>query len=239
METADVKKPWYKKWWGIIILILTWWISLPVLSLYYIWLKTNWQKSIKIGATVAIIIIWFAVPMLAPHKNTAVVQDVKNVQQPVVAKQSVSAPTAPTQKISELDSVSKIENAIKTVGDFDVTVWTSDKDMADAKSKPPFQIMVIAYGDQIQSCFDAKSKAFNVMKVIYTNDELKGEVARIAFMGWNQLKASLGSKDATFDWNATGPSNIWNVLQQYKSYQDDTVSLNLRTYGVRYNEDCN
>lgn len=46
-------KPWYKTWWGIILAILFW----PISILWYTWKKSNWRKNVKIGITAAIIII--------------------------------------------------------------------------------------------------------------------------------------------------------------------------------------
>lgn len=42
------EKPWYKKWWGIILTI----IFFPFVVPYLVWTKTTWNKWIKIGITV-------------------------------------------------------------------------------------------------------------------------------------------------------------------------------------------
>jgi archaellum component FlaF (FlaF/FlaG flagellin family) len=143
-----------------------------------------------------------------------------------------------TETIPAADTVSAIENAINATGDYEVTVWTINGDFANAKSSPPFEVIVNTTASQIQDCFDAKNKLFNVMKAVYDSNALKSDVARIKFTAWGQLKASLGSQDAGFDWSVSEPSNLWKILQQYKSYEDESSSLNQRTYGVRINSSC-
>ena len=44
---ASTMKPWYKKWWGIILAILIW----PLFLIWYAWAKSSWGKGLKIGAT--------------------------------------------------------------------------------------------------------------------------------------------------------------------------------------------
>ncbi|MDF1518259.1 MAG: DUF308 domain-containing protein [Lutibacter sp.] len=143
-----------------------------------------------------------------------------------------------TEVIPTTDTVSAIEKAINATGDYEVTVWTINGDFANAESSPPFEVIVNTTASQIQDCFDAKNKLFNVMEAVYNNNAFKDNVARIKFTAWGELKASLGAKDTGFDWSASGPSNFWKVLQQYKSYEDESGSLDQRTYGVRINNSC-
>lgn len=44
-------KPWYKKWWGVIIAILL----LPYFLLWFVWAKTKWTRFVKVGATIILI----------------------------------------------------------------------------------------------------------------------------------------------------------------------------------------
>ena len=57
-------KPWYKNWWGIILIIALW----PFVILYLVWAKTNWDKKIKIGIT-ALLVILFIFGMTASTQN--------------------------------------------------------------------------------------------------------------------------------------------------------------------------
>jgi|GEM_PF-6442092 len=50
-------KPWYKEWWGILILIIVWPISLSVLLIHLIWNKTKWNKGVKIVASLLVVIV--------------------------------------------------------------------------------------------------------------------------------------------------------------------------------------
>lgn len=49
IERADKAiKPWYKKWWGILLVIF----FFPILVPYLVWAKTSWNKTIKVVITV-------------------------------------------------------------------------------------------------------------------------------------------------------------------------------------------
>jgi hypothetical protein len=48
-------KPWYKKWWGIIIAI----VILPYFLLWFIWAKTKWVLPLKTVSTVALVMLAF------------------------------------------------------------------------------------------------------------------------------------------------------------------------------------
>lgn len=50
-------KPWYKKWWGILLIILFW----PIAAIWAIWAKTNWSTVVKLVATAGIVVVIIAV----------------------------------------------------------------------------------------------------------------------------------------------------------------------------------
>ncbi|MCK5332451.1 hypothetical protein KAJ41_01140 [Candidatus Parcubacteria bacterium] len=52
-----------------------------------------------------------------------------------------------------------------------------------------------------------------------------------------QLRASLGSSDIGFNCNASGPSNFWKILLQFR--RNESVSLNKMTWGEKINNQCN
>lgn len=49
-------KPWYKKWWGILLTFM----FFPILVPYLVWTKTSWNKVAKIGITIVCLFIIFA-----------------------------------------------------------------------------------------------------------------------------------------------------------------------------------
>lgn len=54
-EVQNSQKPFYKKWWGVIIIIL----FLPFFAIWYVWAKTKWNAFVKGLATLGIILITF------------------------------------------------------------------------------------------------------------------------------------------------------------------------------------
>ncbi|MBI2575253.1 hypothetical protein HYV82_05205 [Candidatus Woesearchaeota archaeon] len=55
-DAAGTEKPWYQKWWGMLILVLTTGI-LGVIGIYLIWGKTKWPKAAKIAVTVVVVAV--------------------------------------------------------------------------------------------------------------------------------------------------------------------------------------
>jgi len=53
MTEQTISKPWYKKWWGIILTI----IFFPFIVPYLVWTKTIWNKWVKIAITAVCAII--------------------------------------------------------------------------------------------------------------------------------------------------------------------------------------
>lgn len=54
-QNTPSKKPWYKKWWGVLLTIMLF----PILVPYLVWIKTNWHKGIKIAITIVCILFVF------------------------------------------------------------------------------------------------------------------------------------------------------------------------------------
>ncbi|GEM_PF-4409229 len=55
-DAAGTEKPWYQKWWGILILVLTTGL-LGAMGIYLIWGKTKWPKAVKIASTVIVVAV--------------------------------------------------------------------------------------------------------------------------------------------------------------------------------------
>jgi len=134
-------------------------------------------------------------------------------------------------------SVKNFETSVPRVGHFEITVWDMKANLLTEDTKPPYEVIVNGVSNNID-CFDAKYSLYEIMKRIYTDAALQNKIARIKVTIPYQLRASLGSKDATFDWDSNGPSNFWQVLLEYKPYENESGPLNERTYGVKINQSC-
>jgi hypothetical protein len=125
----------------------------------------------------------------------------------------------------------RVSNIVGAYWTFEVTIATLKGDFATSSSKPPFVIIINTTSSDVSSCFDAKDKLFSIMKALYTNSDTKGKIARVRFSAWGYLQASLGSSDLWFSRSDSGPSNLFKVLLQYKSYEDESGPMNTRTRG--------
>lgn len=55
MKKETELKPWYKKWWGVIVCIL----FFPITLIFLVWKKTEWKSYVKVLTTMAILIVTF------------------------------------------------------------------------------------------------------------------------------------------------------------------------------------
>ena len=137
------------------------------------------------------------------------------------------------------DLIAKIENSVKSVDDFEVTVWTENGSFANANDAGLFEVIVNSTNDQITDCFDAKSNLHDVMQALYSDPSIAAKVSRVKFTAWGELKASIGADDGKkIDWNASGPSLLWSTLLQYGSQEDENGALTARTWGEQINAEC-
>ena len=65
-ESTQKKKVWYKKWWGILIVLAIW----PYFLLWYVWAKTDIKKKYKILLTIILVVfIFFINKALKPIRH--------------------------------------------------------------------------------------------------------------------------------------------------------------------------
>ena len=205
----------------------------------------------KIITILAVLFVAGMITFISERKNTtnhSTIADNTTSEQIIAEKPDPLTQTisqAQTQQItpvlvtnSDLDPVSAIQKVLNPSDTYELTIWTVDDNLAKANSKPPFEVIINTSNGQISDCFAAKNILFGLMKTAYTNDQTKDKISRLQFTAWGQLKASLGSKDAVFNWNDAGPTNFWTTLQKYKSYVDEISPMDERTFGVRINKSC-
>jgi len=83
-EVIPQTKPWYKKWWGILIVICIW----PYFFIWFVWSKTKWNKLAKAGATAGLIVAaLIGVTIMAQGSSTP------NQPAPVAKTTSTPKPT--------------------------------------------------------------------------------------------------------------------------------------------------
>jgi hypothetical protein len=134
----------------------------------------------------------------------------------------------------------RIEAIVKSVGDYEVTIWDAKSNMAKSTTKPPYEVVVNAGNGKIANCSYAKNIAVEIMKKLYTDKIAKDKISRVLFTSMGNLRVSLGSEDGlAMDWATAGPTNFWKVMMSYKSYEDETGALNQRTWGKSIGNDCN
>jgi len=138
-EAQNSQKPIYRKWWGVILIIL----FLPVFAIWYVWAKTAWSKTAKWIVTVVIVIFSMGVIGSTESNNNQPTQQAP-VEQPAPAAQETdnnsptsqastpaqdAAPAAPTDQASlEKYLTSIISSASPDMSLKNVDVEKSDPD---------------------------------------------------------------------------------------------------------------
>ena len=89
-------KEWYKNWWGIILAIL----FLPFFAIWFIWAKTNWNKTIKAVVTFLVLII----SIIAISSDDPETKD-KQIQP---AQQQQANQEQPTQEVNQETQVPQV-----------------------------------------------------------------------------------------------------------------------------------
>lgn len=107
MANPQTPKPWYKKWWGVLFIVITWPISLPLLLLFLVWKKASWNKALKIGATVIIVLVFGGIissfDKSSPSQPTT--QVAQNQQPKKELKQVFDVPSFLGKNIDQLKTV--------------------------------------------------------------------------------------------------------------------------------------
>jgi hypothetical protein len=73
--TTEVKKDWYKTWWGILILVLFFPVALPAFGIWYIWTKNKLNKPLRWAVTIVLSLIIIGVLSSFGSKPTTTTTD--------------------------------------------------------------------------------------------------------------------------------------------------------------------
>ena len=96
-ESMPKGKPWHKKWWGVLLIILFW----PISSIWAVWAKTKWPNVGKAVVTALIVIIVVAIGSADDSSTTKT----KNDEQVAATKTAgVDKPKTETTKASSVNA---------------------------------------------------------------------------------------------------------------------------------------
>lgn len=147
--------------------------------------------------------------------------------------------TVPVVQNLPTEPQARIESIIKSIGDYEITLWDAKENLAKSTTPPPYEVIINVGSGKIASCSYAKNVAFDIMKKLYTDSVVKDKISRVKFTSWGHLSVSVGGEDGRkTDWNSSGPTNFWTVMMKYKPYEDETGKLNQRTWGKEIANNC-
>ncbi len=94
-QQASTKKVWYKKWWGILLLLGIW----PYFLAWYAWSKTGWNKFVKALVTIpaAFALIIGITAMATPSSNITKRPDNPDPAKKTQTEQVATAPEPPAE----------------------------------------------------------------------------------------------------------------------------------------------
>ncbi len=87
-------KPWYKQWWGILIVICI----LPYFFIWYIWSKTHWNKFAKVAGTAGLAIV----ALIGIIVMVSISSDHSTQSTQAATAPSTSKPQTPTTSLAAL-----------------------------------------------------------------------------------------------------------------------------------------
>lgn len=193
--------------------------------------KSNSVRNVLIGVVVGtLLILALAISIAmddASNNNSNNTQNIAKQNEPAIQN---NLPTEPQARIGAI---------IKSVGNYEVTLYDSKENLVTAKTLPPYEVIINAGNGKISDCKYAKNVVFDIMKKLYTDSAVKDKISRVRFTSWGHLSVSVGGEDgAKTDWNSSGPTNFWTVIMKYKPYEDETGKLNQRTWGKEIANNC-
>lgn len=179
-------------WLGIALMFLP-----PVVQRLSVYLHRFVRYGIVIGLFV---IIGINLPTTLTTQNQP--QDVPQVSSDTSAAPEVkNDPTPPVNALSGIKGIS-------------VEIFDTQGRMG-SKAQPPVEIIVQS---SVSDCFDAKTKLFDVMKAVYTDQSLQASLGRVVFNAPPFLRAALDAEDgyalSAASWKSSGPSNFYDVLKR-------------------------
>ena len=143
----NVKKEWYKTWWGIFLIFIFW----PILIPYLIWAKTGWKLITKIiTSAVLLLIVLFGILGENEGDNNKTTTEPKAAEQP---KKEVEQPKQePKQDYTVTKDNSKGMFIIQvivpeTATETEIYRALQDTQMKVRKEYSEDNIMIVAYSD--------------------------------------------------------------------------------------------
>lgn len=102
MKEETTLKPWYKKWWGVILTIM----FFPFIVPYLVWSKTTWNKWVKVAIT-AVCVIFIISSIVGSNQRTAESLDLVEQAETLIDENKISDALKvldESQKLNTLES---------------------------------------------------------------------------------------------------------------------------------------
>lgn len=145
-----------------------------------------------------------------------------------VKTQPAAQPVSPKSKLQELKDIAGSSATLFVANSPDLKEATSE-------SEAPFKI-VVNHADVIE-CSAAKAASYDVIKSLYTNNDVKSLVDQVVVTYPNRLVTSLGGDDGRATGSWSGETNFYKVMfDSFQVSQRDPVGQ--KTWVVSINN-CN
>ncbi len=235
---ATNKNPWYRSRLIKGFLILAF---LPFSLTYYIAKNNKFQSKQKLQYIALVWIVFFViggVSSLLKGANpeapavSATPIEVKHVenQQAQPSENTINATEA---ELSD-SSFERINEIVLSKAGVEPEVYSGDE-FAD-ETNPPYEVFVnLPFDHSVSNCFMAKTLSVEVLKSLYMDNVVRPDIDRVIVSIPYYLRVSLGASDGVpmAENNVfNGPTVYWNTLEQFGLGENETGSLENRTWGV-------
>lgn len=209
------------------------------------WRYAKWNKNVKWAITgfYAFLFIVVAITdsiqsqkVTSPtnNQNTVQVAQESPKTEPAQVKVEENKPTPTPVPVTETSSLDRINQIVANKTGVSADVFSGD-DFANDSNAPYNVIVNLPFDHSISSCFMAKSLSVDIVKALYMDEVVRGDLSRVIITIPYYLRMSLGASDGVpmaknnvFN----GPTVYWNTLEQFGLGEDETGKLENRTWGV-------
>lgn len=187
-----MKKPLYKKWWGVLVILLL----LPFFLTYYIWKKQNWTVKKKLFVIVGMWLAFFVLGALAPDSKTptqSATRQMETTQPATVTQTPVTSETKTNPGSTKRASTPEAEALYKQIEDLYTDGAVKGKLFAEFEGDPIVDANPQTQSVQLGLQYDYEGKLTRELKAEIGVDydmikSLAEENSRLLMPGTKQLR---------------------------------------------------
>jgi hypothetical protein len=228
-----------KKWYERKRYILPVFLLLPPLGTFLLWKHKKIHPLIK-GALILYCLLWLTISIGMGSSPKEEKSDIVPEPSPIAATTEMVTPQpTETAEVEQKTVLGSIEDIVSTVtGDQAVPAIFHGDEFATEENAPYNVIVNFSMQHNISSCWVAQTMSYDIMKALYSDQDVRKKIDRVLVTIPYFLRTSLGASDGVplaENNSFSGPTNYWKLMSDVRfSYEDESGELSDRTWGVLF-----